>query len=65
MSDRQPAESRAAAAGHIEALKRERAAYEQSGKTDRVKQVDAEIARLSGDLDPARSGRRAPRTEKA
>lgn len=34
---------------YLAALKRERAVYEQSGNTDRMKQVDAEIARVQGD----------------
>lgn len=36
---------------YVAALKRERAAYEQSGKTDRAEQVTAELARVHAAAD--------------
>lgn len=38
---------------YLAALKRERAVYEQTGKTDRVKQVDAELERVQAAIDAA------------
>ena len=46
----------------VRALTEERAGYVARGMTDRVKQVDAEIARITG---RAPKSRRAPRKESA
>lgn len=46
---------------YLAALKRERAAYIQAGKTDRAEQVDAEIARVQASLaDPEPAPQEAP-----
>lgn len=57
MTDTDPAAQAAARrADTVRALTEEREGYVRAGKTDRVAQVDAAIARLQG----APSGRKAP-----
>lgn len=63
MSDDAAAAAAAKRADEVRALTVERAGYVARGMTDRVKQVDAEIARLTGQPPRKRTSRKTTTTE--
>lgn len=59
-------EAAAARQGYVEALRVEREGYVRAGKTDRIKAVDAELARFDAAPEPdAKPARKATQTRRA
>lgn len=63
MSDDAAAAAAAKRADEVRALNEERAGYAARGMADRVKQVDAEIARLTGQPPKKRTTKKTTTTE--
>ena len=63
MSDDAAAAAAAKRADEVRALTEERAGYVARGMTDRVKQVDAEIARLTGEPPRKRTAKKTTTAE--